>query len=249
MLRIYDLNNWVRVCIETDHSGLIIRNLYSETQASPVPTIWVADGKGGNELRRSLYPGYKGNREPVAESIYQSIDLLKQVVRQSKAFFVEIPGYEADDVIAAIAKRYRECLIFSTDGDLIQLSVDPTIRTVKGEFKSGRIPAKYIRAYKTLVGDVSDNIKGIPGFGEKAFEALDKDLFIEMMDTKDPETIEYLNLKPAVKNWMIDHFDDLQILWAITGFFDVDHSLIDAYTVAGANDDAAAEELLKRFML
>lgn len=247
-LRIYDVNNWVRVAGQTDQTGLVIRNLWSDTQACPVPVIWVADGKGHNQLRRSLYPLYKVQREPAPESVYKSIDLLKQVLRLSKAFLIEVPGYEADDVIATLAQRMGDCLIFSTDADLIQLQTDPSVKTIKGEFKNGTVPARHVRAYKTLVGDVSDNIKGIPGFGHKAWEDLEKDLFIEMMSNHDLGTVEHLNVKPKIKGWMLNNFDQLRILWTITGFFPVDDDLINQHTVAGANDSAAAIELLERFM-
>ena len=244
---IYDLNNWVRVKSWEDQTqfGGILRGLWNETRSYPGDSIWVSDGKGANTLRRKEYPEYKAKRPPVSDDIHQTMELLKAILCHTRTVWIEVPGYEADDVIAAIAES--DCMIYSTDGDLSQLMTRPGVSVAK-IFKDGEVAARHIRAYKTLVGDHSDNIHGLPGFGKKAWEGLDKDLFVQMMTESRPDIIPRLQISPRHQDWMDSNFESLKVLWKITGFYEVPPEEIQKNLVIGKDDPATVERLLTRWM-
>ena len=135
-------------------------------------------------LRQESYAAYKANRDLPEEDMIMQIELSRDVLRSFGVHTVEKPGYEADDLLGTLAvsdaKRDKEVVIVSCDGDLFQLTVYPNIRVYflrKGmsdfvlydekevEKKNG-YPAKYVIDYKGLAGDSSDNIPGVPGVGD-----------------------------------------------------------------------------------
>ncbi|MBI4412073.1 MAG: DNA polymerase I, partial [Deltaproteobacteria bacterium] len=81
---------------------------------SPVPTH-----------RKEMYPQYKANREAPPEDLPVQFDHIKEFVGLWPLPSAEVPGYEADDIIATLVKRYRregvEIVIVSADKDLMQL--------------------------------------------------------------------------------------------------------------------------------
>lgn len=167
-LIIIDGNNWFRRRIETDPMGSPVKSCFYEIQNQPNDTVifLVWDGYGALKMRREIYPDYKVHRKPAGENIYASQDLFKKVALLGKAISIEVPGFEGDDVIAFLARKYgprfQEVFIESNDLDLYQLGY-PMARQ-----KYPEIP-KNIAIYKTMVGDSSDNIPGCKGFGEKSW--------------------------------------------------------------------------------
>ena len=115
-------------------------------------------------------------------------------LKQSFAFidwrYAEVPGLEADDIIAAYAGFYEsdaEIIIVSSDSDLLQL-VKPGVSVLapngkqpvlygsaEVEAKFG-VPPKYIPDLKALTGDKSDNLTGVPGIGPKRASELIQNL-------------------------------------------------------------------------
>ena len=80
--------------------------------------------------RKEIYPSYKANREAPPEDLPVQFDHIKEFVEAWPLPRVEMPGYEADDIIAALVKKYRkegtasegvEIVIVSADKDLMQL--------------------------------------------------------------------------------------------------------------------------------
>ncbi|MFN6991754.1 MAG: DNA polymerase I, partial [Fervidobacterium sp.] len=150
---------------------------------------FVLDVKGGSTYRKQLFTEYKSNRPETPEPLLQQIDLVDELVEAFGVKVVKIPGYEADDVIATLAKyfeknRYKynitEVNVITSDKDMLQLVNDFVFvwRVEKGvsEIKKyalkdvkeryGILPHQ-IKDYLSLVGDPSDNIPGVPGIGEK----------------------------------------------------------------------------------
>ncbi len=143
------------------------------------------DPKGGN-FRNQLYELYKANRSATPEDIIASVPYIKRVLQAMHIPILEVPGYEADDVIGTIAKRAAcndfEVYMVTPDKDYGQL-VDDCIYIYKPK-KSGRgvdivgrkdIEAQYSIDHPTKVidilalwGDASDNVPGVPGIGEKS---------------------------------------------------------------------------------
>lgn len=169
----------------------------------PEQVFLVGEGKNSRDRRRQLYPEYKANRKnklPISkESFYSQVDYFKEIAYNLGVKCVSVDKYEADDVIAVLCQYYANYkkVIISTDGDLLQLVSENThvYRSTKEElvtlsnFKeiAEVSPCDFV-SYKAMVGDSSDNIKGIEGVGPKtALEILnwiDYDFFAEQ-DEKD----------------------------------------------------------------
>ena len=133
-------------------------------------------------FRHAMYADYKAGRKPMPDDLVVQFPILKEVLKLMNVKICEIAGYEADDVIGTLAKRFPvKTFIYTGDRDAYQL-VDETTNvcfTRKGvsdilelsqeNFKDeiGLMPAQIIDL-KALMGDKSDNIPGVVGVGEKS---------------------------------------------------------------------------------
>ena len=140
------------------------------------------DPKGGC-FRREIYPEYKANRPATPEDILLSVPYVKRIVEAMCIPVLEVPGYEADDVIGTLAKKGDEAgyevFMVTPDKDYGQLVGDNRkLYKQKGDgveiVDKEAIQAKYgidrpelVRDILALWGDSSDNIPGVPGVGEK----------------------------------------------------------------------------------
>ena len=148
-------------------------------EESPEHLAVVFDAKGKN-FRHDLYKEYKANRLATPEPLRPQIPRIKDLVRAYRIPVLELTGYEADDIIATLTRRWEkagaEVVIVSGDKDLMQLVSDHVtmLDTMKGErigiaevrTKFGVDPARVVDV-QGLMGDSTDNIPGIPGVGEK----------------------------------------------------------------------------------
>jgi ribonuclease HI len=131
-------------------------------------------------FRRGIFPAYKANREAMPEELMIQLPYIRQVLKALNIPVLEAAGFEADDVIATLARRYAaegvQVTVVTGDKDLMQI-VDNRIcllDTMKGK-RSGPqdvidrfgIPAERVPDVLGLAGDTSDNIPGVPGIGEK----------------------------------------------------------------------------------
>ena len=137
------------------------------------------DAKGPT-FRHEMYDAYKANRPPMPEDLVVQIPYIKQVVEGMNIASLELPGYEADDIIGTLVRTAEgktfKVVMVSGDKDfkqLISTSVsmwdpmrDRTIdyESLKEEF--GLEPSQWVDVM-ALAGDTSDNIPGVPGIGEK----------------------------------------------------------------------------------
>ena len=140
------------------------------------------DPKGGC-FRREIFPEYKANRPATPEDILLSVPYVKRIVEAMCIPVLEVPGYEADDVIGTLAKKGDEAgyevFMVTPDKDYGQLVSDNRkLYKQKGDeveiVDKEAIKAKYgienpelVRDILALWGDSSDNIPGVPGVGEK----------------------------------------------------------------------------------
>ena len=138
-------------------------------------------------FRHSEFVGYKANRPRMDSELAGQIEKVHQLVAAFNIPIIEVDGYEADDVIATLAKQAPkiEVVIVTGDKDLMQLVNDqvklymPTRGLSEGQMvgveevrvKMGVSPEQ-IADYKGLVGDQSDNYPGVPGIGPKTATAL-----------------------------------------------------------------------------
>ncbi len=140
------------------------------------------DPKGGC-FRREIYPEYKANRPATPEDILLSVPYVKRIVEAMSIPVLEVPGFEADDVIGTLAKKGDEAgyevFMVTPDKDYGQLvGENRKLYKQKGDdieiVDKEAIKAKYgienpelVRDILALWGDSSDNIPGVPGVGEK----------------------------------------------------------------------------------
>jgi len=136
-------------------------------------------------FRNQLYAAYKAHRPPPPEDLIPQFPLVREATRAFGVPCLELPGYEADDLIAAYACQVRdmggEVVIVSSDKDLMQLVGDrvsmldtmKNLRIGAPEVfdKFGVTPDKVVDV-QALCGDSVDNVPGAPGIGVKTAAAL-----------------------------------------------------------------------------
>lgn len=135
-------------------------------------------------FRHKKFKEYKATRQKMPEDMAEQMDKLKEVVEAFNIPIIEVPGYEADDVMGTLAKRAEkegvETYLVTGDKDFMQLLSSSVklykpgkkgdeweiigVEGVKEKF--GVSPDKVIDVLG-LTGDKSDNVPGIPGVGEK----------------------------------------------------------------------------------
>jgi len=135
-------------------------------------------------FRHEEYKEYKAQRKAVPEALIQQAPIARELIRAFNIPVVEVPGFEADDVVGAMAreaeKRGIETLIVTGDLDALQLVNDrvKVMTTQKGVSDTVIYDADAVKErfglspeqmpdFKGLKGDPSDNIPGVPGIGEK----------------------------------------------------------------------------------
>lgn len=144
--------------------------------------VVIFDAETSADDKKIIRPEYKANRLPQDDSIYEQLSLIKRCLDIMGIPWIEDERHEADDVIGAYASRFNKrgvaAYICSNDHDFIQLISDG-ISVIKGSrgcsvmydadevMKSFfLLPSQYLD-YRALVGDPSDNIKGVKGIGKK----------------------------------------------------------------------------------
>lgn len=146
--------------------------------------IAAAFDKKAPTFRHIEYEEYKAGRKKMPEELSEQFPIAKELLRAFNVGIYEIEGYEADDIIGTLSKRFEEegyeIYILTGDRDSLQLVSNSTkvMITKKGitdlevydveaiKQKYGFEPIKIIDL-KGLMGDASDNIPGVPGIGEK----------------------------------------------------------------------------------
>jgi len=155
---------------------------------SPVYAIAAFDPKGPT-FRHEEFAAYKAQRPPMPSELVSQLPLSRAVVDVLGIPVVELPGFEADDVIGALSRRGEELgldvLILTGDLDALQLVTEHTqvYATRRGitdtiVYDLEKVRERYgfepplVVDFKALQGDVSDNIPGVPGIGEKTAKSL-----------------------------------------------------------------------------
>ena len=152
--------------------------------------IGVAFDPKGKTFRHEAYEEYKAQREETPEAIRASVPVIKEILEAYKIPVLEVPGYEADDVVGTLAKQAEQegviTYMMTPDKDYGQLVSEHTLiyRPKYGD-KEFEImtPARVIEKFGLkrteqvidllgLMGDSSDNIPGCPGVGEKTAQKL-----------------------------------------------------------------------------
>ena len=159
----------------------------------PTHLAVVFDPPGGSVSRREDFPEYKAHRDETPEGIITMIEPIKNIIRAFNVPILQVNGFEADDVIGALAKMAEAkgytTYMMTPDKDFGQLVTEKTLM-----FRPGRGgnpaeiwgPKEVCEKFEIdnvmqvidvlgLQGDVADNIPGIPGIGPKSASKLLKD--------------------------------------------------------------------------
>ena len=186
--------------------------------------IGVAFDPHGPTFRHEAFPEYKAQREETPEGIRFAVPIIKDVLKAYRIPVLEVPGYEADDVIGTLAKQSEsigelDTYMMTPDKDYGQL-VAKNVKMYKPRFDGGfdilgekEVKEKYgISDVKQvidllgLMGDSSDNYPGCPGVGEKtAVKLINEFGSIENLLASTEQ------LKGAMKKKVEEHVEDIKM--------------------------------------
>jgi len=156
---------------------------------APESLVAVFDGPNNKQARIEIYEHYKAHREGMPDDLFPQLELALNYCEYAGIPYLAEPGVEADDIIGGIAKwaekQGTEVFICSSDKDLCQLISDRVfmVNTHKDNLLIDRekveeiygVKPEQIVDYLAIMGDKSDNIPGIPGFGPKTASSLLKE--------------------------------------------------------------------------
>lgn len=189
-----------------------VRTVLMLLKKFPSQYVAVAFDSRGPTHRHERFAQYKAHRPAMDEALAAQIPKIKELTDALRLKRFEQPGYEADDIIAALAALARasglEVLIVSGDKDLLQL-VGDGVRVLKPGRDVTRdlsiLDAAGVREYLgvqpdqvldflALVGDSSDNVPGVPGIGAKTAQKLLRefgslDALLENLENVEPKRL------------------------------------------------------------
>jgi DNA polymerase I len=205
--------------------------------------------------RRQVDPNYKANRKSPPPDFHPQEQRILQLVRDIGIPIFVMPGHEADDIIATMARRAAqeglEAILVSNDKDLRQLvndsvkMYDPYTDTLTDaaliEQKFGYAPSQAVEV-QTLIGDPTDNVSGVPGVGEKTAAKLIQKYgsvaeLLKHLDELTPSLRKNLSQSSSVlelSRRLVTLRDDLPMEWTV-----------EACKFNGVNQAALRPHLLK----
>ena len=200
-------------------------NTLQEVIEKESPTyLGVAFDPHGPTFRSEAFPEYKAQREKTPEDITRAVPIIKSLLEAYRIPIIQVDGYEADDVIGTMAKRFSqddgiEVFMLTPDKDYGQL-VSERAKIFRPRHGGGyevmgpqEVCEKYGIPHPTLVidllalmGDSADNFPGCPGVGEKTATKLINDFgSVEELLKRTSE------LKGALKKKVEEHVEDIRM--------------------------------------
>lgn len=164
--------------------NIFFRNLKALISKYKPSYLAAAFDPKGKTFRHQMYDAYKANRMKSPDDLLAQIPWIEEILNELNVPVLRVDNFEADDVIATIAKKCREngmqCRILSGDKDLLQL-VNDNCKEMQPDKVSGgwqTVGAEEVLStwgirpdqmldYLSLVGDAADNVPGVKGVGEK----------------------------------------------------------------------------------
>ncbi len=144
----------------------------------------IAFDKKAPTFRHEMFDQYKAHRPKTPDELVNQLGRVKQLVEAFRMPIFELDGYEADDILGSLSQQASQqsidTIIVTGDADAMQL-VSPRVRVLAPKrtfsdtmlYDEAAVSQKYgikpeqIADFKALKGDPSDNIRGVPGIGEK----------------------------------------------------------------------------------
>ena len=220
----------------------------------------------GKSFRETIYIDYKGTRDRMPDNLRTQIDGVFVLFEAAGIEILSREGYEADDIIGSLATtcntQEQQIVIISSDKDLCQFVQDGCVHVydaMKRKFmkridvieKFG-VPPEQVRDYLAIVGDSSDNIPGISGFGPKkatdlllkykSLEALYMSIGIEEKDGEffiDSEKYEKSEMSEKMKNALLEQKENAFLskkLATIISDLSVEYSSQNAFALGLHNE-------------
>jgi DNA polymerase-1 len=160
---------------------LTLEDLLSKQKPSHIAVVFDPPGP---TFRSEIYPAYKANRDATPEDIKIAVPYIKKLLEAYRIPVIEVPGYEADDVIGTMARKAAEqgykIFMMTPDKDFAQLVTESIMMYRPGRaggeaeiwgreeiIREYGVPPENITDLLGLMGDTSDNIPGAPGIGPK----------------------------------------------------------------------------------
>ncbi len=181
--------------------------------------------------RHEAFTAYKATRSAPDDALISQLNRSRDLCRALSIPTFEKPGFEADDLIGTICAKYKknndvEIIIVSGDMDTLQLVEDPRVKvyTLKKGIKETilydeeKVRERYgfgpalVPDFKGLSGDLSDNIPGVPGIGEKTATALIgafgslEDIYRILEEV--PDRFKEKGIKPRTLTLLTEHKDE-----------------------------------------
>ncbi len=170
-------------------------------------------------FRDEMYEDYKSNRAAPPDELLEQLPYVIPIVKALGLAVCELPGYEADDLIGTIARRFAskdlKVVVVSGDKDLMQL-LDDNI-SLLDTMKEARFTSKEVRQrfgvdpdrlidVLGLAGDATDNVPGLPGVGLKTASKL-----IEQYGSLEDLIAHADELAPGLRDKLREHLDQVRL--------------------------------------
>ena len=231
------------------------------TEYGPRATVVAWDA--GMSGREADYDEYKAQRQPRPDLLSEQWPHLAPLVEAFGYRNVKVPGYEADDVIATLARRAREqgidVMAVTGDRDALQL-VEPGVRVMTTSrgitdtrvydraavIERYGIPPQLVPDFIGLKGDTSDNIPGVPGIGDKTAA----DLLQRFGDLETVlASVDEISGKKRKEN-LVDHAEDARVSKRLaTAIRDVEMDIDLEHYLADEPDRSRLREAFREFEL
>ncbi|MCG1009123.1 5'-3' exonuclease [Salinicoccus sp. ID82-1] len=197
----------------------VVRHVLKLVETLKPEQLIITWDMGSKTVRNDWYADYKKDRVAPPDELIPQFDHVKEVLDALGMFQIGMKGYEADDIIGTLSKRYDDIIIVSGDKDLLQLLDDRNELwlTKKGytvydqytrarfEAEHGITPAQFIDV-KALMGDASDGYKGVKGIGEKTAFKL-----IREFESVENILMSLDTLTPAIRSKIESDVESLKI--------------------------------------
>lgn len=202
---------------------------------------WIFDGLDSRKPRRELYSAYKDTpsrqKNSQDKTKYELLKNFKHVElpKHGGCILIEIPFVEADDIIrkltTLLADGTNQITISSNDVDILELTQFPGVIQPQAKLPKNCPLPELIPIYKTLVGDSGDNIKGLKGFGEKAWANLSaadlKALKQKITEKADSFDVELEDTKLSVK--VQENWTEIKMWYSVVNYVDFEDALIQKH--------------------
>lgn len=244
----------VRLEQKREPAMMLVRGVINDALQPGRTVIWCWDGQGARRARQEIFPGYK-QRPPTPNDIYKSLNFLRELLALTPAWQCQVEGYEADDMIAALVEKLAgdsPIEIHTRDGDLAALCRPGVTCTAPID-----IPPELIPLYKICVGDSSDTIPGIKGFGKGTWANASKPLLRELIDrilAKEPwndKLATAIPLPPGVVNWLSEPENQQQLIlmWRCIRPLPISDEKLNQGLKRGTYDPVKLEALMRKYLL